>query len=228
MIFENEELDSITGLKKEKDIKLITYDDLNKYINAFKNQDNYGIYLSQLISSKPNINKALEDYFGPSVPTRRIPLEKKRGKPFPPKTKQAIDDFIKDFNSNIDILKYNIDNNNLIFPKHQNPEKGLTKKIIKTVMDNAKLNYKLEDVENIEENKTMIIKKKDFRNIIKEELEKYKNPLSQKIDDAIEEIDESLDIKYFAEAVAEVLIEEYGKHNYNKFISTLKNKLNNA
>lgn len=223
MIFENEDLNN-PRFQQDKDIKLITYGDMKDYEEAFKNQDNYGIYLAQVRKSKPEINKALEDYFGPSVPTRKINAEKARGEPFPPKTKQAIDDFIKNITTKLNILKYNKDGKNLIFPKHQNPEKNLTKKIIKTVMDNAGLEYKLEDVGDIEEMKTM--KKSTLRKIIKEEMNSMS--LSKKIDDAITSIDPDMPVDLFAEAVAEVLKDQYGSHNYSEFINTLRKKLNNA
>jgi len=67
---------------------------------AFDNIDNYGIYASNIrntATNKATINKTIEDNFGPSIPAKKKSLEKQRGVPFPPKTKQALDDFVRQF-----------------------------------------------------------------------------------------------------------------------------------
>ena len=49
--------------------------------------------------------------------------------------------------------------------------------------------------------------------------------LAIKINSAIEEVDDSMSYKAFAGAVAIVLKDEYGKHNYDKFIDELTKEL---
>ena len=46
--------------------------------------------------------------------------------------------------------------------------------------------------------------------------------LDEKIIEAIKSTDESLEVNDFAIAVAKVLKNEYGSHNYSKFIDTLR------
>ena len=103
--------------------------------SAFSNMENYGRYISNL-RNKAEINKAVEDYFGPSVPMKRRALEKQRGKPFPIKTKQAIDDLIRQISSKSSLLKYEIEGNSIYFPYKSNISPNITN-IIKEVMKNA-------------------------------------------------------------------------------------------
>jgi len=49
--------------------------------------------------------------------------------------------------------------------------------------------------------------------------------LARKIDVAITSIDESMSYKEFAEAVAIVLKEQYGEHNFKPFINHLSSNL---
>ena len=49
--------------------------------------------------------------------------------------------------------------------------------------------------------------------------------LANMISDSITQVDDSLSYKDFAQAVAIVLIDNYGEHNYEPFISELKNNL---
>lgn len=53
------------------------------------------------------------------------------------KSKPAMDEFIKSVAKSIGILNYEESEGELIFPTKSNPKKDVTKKIIKTVMDNA-------------------------------------------------------------------------------------------
>jgi len=46
--------------------------------------------------------------------------------------------------------------------------------------------------------------------------------LSKLIDKSIVQVDEELNVKFFAEAVAKVLKDQYGEHNYKEFMSHLK------
>ena len=50
--------------------------------------------------------------------------------------------------------------------------------------------------------------------------------LVNEINLAIEKIDESLSCEDFAKAIAIILEDNYGQHNYNKFLKTLNNKIN--
>lgn len=130
----------------------------SEVLAALENKKNYGIYLSNLRNTNVKLKDAMIDYFGPSVPTQKINAIKKRGgKPFPPKTKQAVDKFIEDFQnkaaSKTNILSYEIGpGGSVVFPFNKNPAKELTKKIIKTVMDAAGITYKLQDIETMDEN----------------------------------------------------------------------------
>lgn len=54
---------------------------------------------------------------------------------------------------------------------------------------------------------------------------KESDALAKEIDKAMIKIDDSMSYKDFADAVATILRDEYGKHNYSRFIEELKNKL---
>lgn len=124
---------------------------LDELIKALSEGDNYGSYLSNMRSSNRSIEKAMEDHFGPSLPVRKRSAEKAQGFKFPIKTKQAVDDLIKSFNKEINILTYDIEDDYIIFPSLNNDSQSKTKNIIKTVMNNAGLDYKIEEFENLSE-----------------------------------------------------------------------------
>ena len=136
-------------------------------IAALENIDNYGLYVSNLRNTKANMQKALEDEFGPSIPSKKKGLEKQRGKPFPPKTKQAIDDFIKSFKPKVDLLRWQVKGNEIIFPKQGNPQKEVVKNMLKTVLFNAAIEYEVADKE-INEDQTNRLKKAIKEIILKE------------------------------------------------------------
>jgi len=120
-------------------------------INALDNIDNYGIYASNIrntATNKATINKALEDHFGPNIPAKKKALEKQRGTPFPPKTKQAMDAFVKQFSSKPQLLKPTVEGDNIVFYQKDNPTKDLTKKILQVVLNNAEIKYKLSEKES--------------------------------------------------------------------------------
>lgn len=119
-------------------------------VKALENIDNYGIYVANM-RNKSSIQKAIEDHFGPVIPAKRKQIEKQRGVPFPVKTKQAIDDFVKSLTSKPTLLKYKVTDNTIVFPKGSNPAKDLTKKIIDVVMKNAKIDYSIADKEAVDE-----------------------------------------------------------------------------
>lgn len=61
---------------------------------------------------------------------------------------------------------------------------------------------------------------------LKKLLESVKSEkLAQEIDKSIIKIDDSLSVEDFALAVATVLTDNYGEHNYQKFLKILKDKL---
>ena len=49
--------------------------------------------------------------------------------------------------------------------------------------------------------------------------------LSKDIDKVLIKYDENLGVEDFAKAIAKILKEEYGEHNYDKFIKTLKENI---
>jgi ADP-heptose:LPS heptosyltransferase len=121
-------------------------------ISALDNIDKYGIYVSNIrntATNKATINKAVEDHFGPNIPAKKKSLEKQRGVPFPPKTKQAMDDFIKQFSSKPQLLKPTVEGDIVIFKQGENPTKDFTKKILQVVLNNAEIEYKISEKESI-------------------------------------------------------------------------------
>lgn len=140
--------------KAKYDIVVTPEGSIDDVVKAFNNIDNYGIYISNIRNTglnKVEINKAIDDYFGPNIPAKRKSIEKQTGKKFPVKTKQAIDDFIKTFKSKPNLLKFTPKDDTLIFPQKSNPSKDLTKRIIKTVLDNAGIEYDVEEKETLDE-----------------------------------------------------------------------------
>lgn len=135
-------------------------------IKALEDIDNYGMYISNM-RNKASIQKAIEDHFGPVIPAKRKQIEKQRGVPFPVKTKQAIDDFVKMYTSKPTLLKYKVKDNTIIFPKGSNPVKDLTKKIVDVVMKNAKIDYSIAEKEAIDENQLKEIIREKLVKILK-------------------------------------------------------------
>lgn len=120
-------------------------------ISALNNIDNYGIYASNIrntATNKATINKAVEDHFGPNIPAKKKSLEKQRGVPFPPKTKQALDNFIKQFTSKPQLLKPTVEGDTVVFYQKDNPTKDLTKKILQVILNNAGIKYKTSEKES--------------------------------------------------------------------------------
>lgn len=70
--------------------------------------------------------------------------------------------------------------------------------------------------------------KRSFVNMLRDEIiieSNYSDKLSKEINKSINKIDESMSYKDFASAVAKVLKDEYGTHNYKPFVSELVKKL---
>jgi hypothetical protein len=158
---ENEE-DAQSRLALDFDIILTPKTSVEDAVKALENMDNYGSYVSNM-RNKASVEKAIEDYFGPSVPAKKKALEKQLGKTFPPKTKQAIDDLVKSVTSRPNLLKYDVKGNTLVFPKGSNPAKDLTKKIIKTVMDSAGIDFTIKEKESVSEDALTDKIKKSFQ-----------------------------------------------------------------
>jgi hypothetical protein len=115
-------------------------------ITALDNIDNYGIYASNVRNTavnKATINKEVEKYFGTPIQRR----SDKTGK-LPPYNKPALDAFIKQFTSKPQLLKPTIEGNTVVFYQKGNPTKVSTEKIIKTILNNAKIKYKLSEKES--------------------------------------------------------------------------------
>lgn len=121
-------------------------------VKALEDINNYGAYVSNLRNSTSDVNKAVEAHFGPSQPWAKKAKEKENGKPFPPKTKQALDDFIKTLKSKPSLLNWTIKGEELYFPANKNPSKQVTKNIINTVMKTAGIDYDIEEKETMNEN----------------------------------------------------------------------------
>jgi hypothetical protein len=139
----------------------------DEVVKALENIDNYGSYVSNLRNSTADVNKAVENHFGPSQPWVKKAKEKERGKPFPPKTKQAVDDFIKSLKSKPSLLNWTVKGEEIYFPASKNPSKQVTKNIIDTVMKNANIDYDLEEKESMNENSLRDIIKEMIRKTIK-------------------------------------------------------------
>ena len=120
-------------------------------IKALENSEFYGSYVSNMRNDKKEIEKALISHFGPNLPTHKKPLEKKQGFLFPSKTKQAVDNFIRTFDSKPNLLTYEVLNGKILFPTGKNTSKQNTQKVLKTVLDNAGIEYFLNEFEDLRE-----------------------------------------------------------------------------
>jgi hypothetical protein len=168
-IKENEETGGSGRLTIKKDITLtpLGSSTVQDVVNALEKIDNYGTYISNARNTKPDIEKALTDHFGPNQIHVKKKLEKERGKPFPVKTKAAIDAFIKTLSDKPSLLQWKVAKNTLIFPSTGNPTKEMTEKIIKTVMNNAGLDYNLGETASEES-----MNESQLRKVIKEQINK--------------------------------------------------------
>jgi hypothetical protein len=120
-------------------------------IAALGNRDNYGEYLINT-RNKKEVEAAIIKHFGPNLPTLKKPLEKKQGFPFPPKTRQAMEDLIKGFEGKPNLVTYDIyGGDKLLFPTDKNNSQVTTANILKTVLGNAGIKYKLDKFEDLKE-----------------------------------------------------------------------------
>ena len=176
---ENDEEGKSSRLIVDNNVTIIT-PDTEAAIAALKNIDNYGIYITSM-RNQPHVNKAMEIYFGNMdangkkiSPATKSSIEKQRGEKFPVKTKQAIDDFVKSLTSTPTLLSYDVKDDKIVFPKDKNPSIETTKKIIKTVMDTAKVNFKFEG-DKPSKKSTKENKEKELRSLIREEIKSILN-----------------------------------------------------
>jgi hypothetical protein len=172
-IFEqdDQEFKNNPSVNAEYDINVIpTEVAVDDVIKALDDINNYGIYISNMRNS-PVVNQGIEKYFGNMdadgkkiSPAGKASIEKSTGKKFPVKTKDAIDAITMSLISKPNLLKYEVKGNNVVFPQKGNPTKEVTKRIIKTVLGNAGIKYKVKEVE-LAESKTI-----KFLDILREEV----------------------------------------------------------
>lgn len=143
-IYENEEERGLTSMLLERD-QILTVKSphtIEDAIKAIADINNYGEYTSSIRSTKVT-DRDLEAHFGPRSIRAKTSLERERGEPFPIKTPQAIQDFIKSKTTKPDLLYYIRKGDTLVFPVENNPNRGRVKNLIKTVMTNAGIKYEL-------------------------------------------------------------------------------------
>jgi len=207
-----------SSLRLDQDLILTTTEDIQTVVDALENIDNYGIYLSNI--RKPNTNKAIEDYFGPSHPSKKkTALKARGGEPFPLRTKTSVDDFIKSLHSKPNLLSYKVEDNTIVFPKESNETKENIKKIIDTVMNNAGITkYKIikkESGASIEEGKKI----KQIRQFIREQI---KNTIKE--EETIFKIEPNLTFKIY-----DILKKQYPEigndHTKSSFFYLINNEL---
>jgi hypothetical protein len=184
---ENDEEGKSSRLIVDNNVTIIT-PDTEAAIAALKNIDNYGIYITSM-RNQPHVNKAMEIYFGNMdangkkiSPATKGSIEKQRGEKFPTKTKDAMDTFVKSLTSKTSLLNYDVKGDKIIFPKDKNPSIETTKKIVKTVMNNAKVDFKFEG-DKPTKKATKESKEKELRLLIREEIKSIINENVPSFDD---------------------------------------------
>ncbi len=168
-IFENEEEQGPgSWIAADKDIVVIPLEPstVKDAIAALENKDNYGIYLSNIRTSKVT-PKDMEEFFGPSSPRAKQAIEKQTGVKFPIKTKAAIDDFIKNRAGKPNLVYYDIVGDTLVFPSSKNTSKGRTQSIVATVLDNGGIRYTIKQKESFKESQIKAIIREEILRAIK-------------------------------------------------------------
>jgi hypothetical protein len=138
-LMENEEEAPSSGLKATYNLVLTPKGTtVDKVEAALSNPNFLGIYMSNL---RNKFQKQYEEKFG-TVYDRRA------GKK-PPVTKDMENEFysslLKDKKTRL--LTWIAKDNTLVFPQGNNPSKDVTKKIIKTILGNAKIKYDISEKE---------------------------------------------------------------------------------
>lgn len=122
--------------------------------DAFGDLENYGTFKTQALrnssTNKAEINNAIEKHFGPSIPSKKkAALKLRGGEPFPIRTKQSLDDFMKQFNPKPKLLTWEIKGDSLVFLQSKNPVKNQIKNIVDMVMKEAGITYEINEKEDI-------------------------------------------------------------------------------
>ena len=138
-LMENEE-DGKVGLKATYNLVLTpkgtTVDNI---VAALSNPNFLGIYMSNL---RNKFQKQYEEKFG-------TVYDRRSGKK-PPVTKDMENEFYSNLltDKKTRLLTWISKDETLIFPQGNNPSKDLTKKIIKTILGNAKIKYDIAEKES--------------------------------------------------------------------------------
>lgn len=139
-----------------KDLILYSIDgaSVDKIIEALEDSKLYGKFSTNIRNQGGRLEAAITAHFGSNLPAIKKSVEKKQGFLFPVKTKAAMDSFIKDFNDDrsvkMNLLTYDIlPGDKILFPTHKNFSKVKTLAVIKEVMSNAGIIYKVEDYEQL-------------------------------------------------------------------------------
>jgi cystathionine beta-lyase/cystathionine gamma-synthase len=93
-----------------------------------------------------------------------------------------MDAFVKSLTSKTSLLNYDVKGDKIIFPKDKNPSIETTKKIVKTVMNNAKVDFKFEG-DKPTKKATKESKEKELRLLIREEIKNIINENVPSFDD---------------------------------------------
>jgi hypothetical protein len=136
---ENEE-DGKVGLKATYNLVLTPKGTtIDNVVDALSNPNFLGIYMSNL---RNKFQKQYEEKFG-TVYDRRA------GKK-PPVTKDMENEFYSNLltDKKTRLLTWIPKGETLVFPQGNNPSKDLTKKIIKTILGNAKIKYDIAEKES--------------------------------------------------------------------------------
>ena len=138
-LMENEE-DGKVGLKATYNLVLTPKGTtIDNVVDALSNPNFLGIYMSNL---RNKFQKQYEEKFG-TVYDRRA------GKK-PPVTKDMENEFYSNLltDKKTRLLTWIPKGETLVFPQGNNPSKDLTKKIIKTILGNAKIKYDIAEKES--------------------------------------------------------------------------------
>jgi hypothetical protein len=122
-----------------------------------------------LESFKEIVNKTNQKKFVNLLDSIFNTLSKNKGKFYPKTTKTDIDNFIKTLSTKPNLLKWKIgkSGDTLVFPPAGNPTKKITEKIISIVMDNAGVDYNLENKESTNESKLKKLVKEEIKKLLK-------------------------------------------------------------
>ena len=138
-LMENEE-DGKVGLKATYNLVLTPKGTtIDNVVAALSNPNFLGIYMSNL---RTKFQKQYEEKFG-------TVYDRRSGKK-PPVTKDMENEFYSNLltDKKTRLLTWIPKDETLVFPQGNNPSKDLTKKIIKTILGNAKIKYDIAEKES--------------------------------------------------------------------------------